>query len=347
VKSFPKLNPGERGRFRRKLLHWFRIYKRDLPWRGTHDPYAVWVSEIMLQQTRVATVEERYVEIMRRFPNVQSLAAAALDEVLALWSGLGYYRRARMMHEAARVIVDERMGALPTSAEQWRTLPGIGRYTAAAIASIACGEPVCVVDGNVERVLTRIHGSALCGEQVPGKRMSGKQVSAEEVWAAADELLSRKHPGDFNQAMMELGATVCTPKSPGCLTCPVREFCATRGEHATVAPATRRKRDVAYALARRGEKIGLVRRGAGESLMAGMWELPAGVANGRSAMMTVKHAITTTDYTVRVFECRREDGREDATCDDSKVRWFRTGELAQLPLTGLARKVLKRAGIIE
>src|SRR5689334_5614063 len=182
VAPFPNLNTAQRSRFRRKLLQWFEFYKRDLPWRATRDPYAVWVSEIMLQQTRVAAVAERYVEFMRRFPTVQALASAPLDDVLALWSGLGYYRRARMMHQAARVVVEERAGVLPSNSAEWRELPGIGRYTAAAIASIAFNEPVAVVDGNVERVLARMHGRVLADD---------------EIWAAANDLLSRKTPGDF------------------------------------------------------------------------------------------------------------------------------------------------------
>jgi len=324
VASLPILNPGERSRFRRKLLHWFRVYKRDLPWRANNDPYAVWVSEIMLQQTRVAAVAERYVQFMRRFPNVQALASAPLDDVLALWSGLGYYRRARMLHQAARQIVEEQNGVMPTSAEQWRTLPGIGLYTAAAIASIAFNEAIAVVDGNVERVVARVRGADL---------------SDAEVWIAADELLSRHSPGDFNQAMMELGATVCTPKSPVCLMCQVHDFCATRGEHMTTAPPPRIKREVAYALMRRRDKVALVQRDANERLMAGMWELPPAHVNGDAPLMTLKHAITTTDYAVRIFT--------SLSTSDPKVRWFTPEQLPELPLTVLARKVLRKAGLIS
>src|SRR4051794_7727603 len=288
----------------------------------------------MLQQTRVKAVAERYVDFMRRFPTVEALAEASLDEVLAVWSGLGYYRRARMMHQAARVVVEERGGAIPSSSQEWRTLPGIGRYTAAAIASIAFGEAVAVVDGNVERVLTRLAGAVLTDEQ---------------AWSAANELISRRHPGDFNQAMMELGATICTPKSPGCLKCPVREFCATRGEHVTATPPARHKREVAYALAQRRGKVALVQRGASESLMAGMWELPAVHANGEPPIMTLKHAITTTDYTVRVFSVNASATRALSRTANGpgSARWFAIEEVPQLPLTGLTRKVLRRAGIIQ
>ncbi len=183
---------------RRALLAWYDAHRRDLPWRESTDPYRVWVSEIMLQQTRVAAVLEHYARFMKRFPNVEALAAAREQSVLAQWSGLGYYHRARRMHQAAKVIVRERKGQFPSCFEDWLELPGIGRYTAAAIASIAFGEPVAVVDGNVERVLARLGGEAL---------------SNQAAWECAQALLAPKRPGDFNQAMMELGATICTPRN--------------------------------------------------------------------------------------------------------------------------------------
>jgi A/G-specific adenine glycosylase len=189
----------QRSEFRARLLAWYDAHARDLPWRKRHDPYRVWVSEIMLQQTRVAAVIEHYREFLRRFPTVQKLAAAREASVLAAWSGLGYYRRARMLHTAAKLVIRESDGKFPKTAQEWRDLPGIGRYTAAAIASIAFGEPVAVVDGNVERALQRIHQKACTGG---------------EIWAAAASLLDPHRPGDFNQAMMELGATVCTPRTP-------------------------------------------------------------------------------------------------------------------------------------
>src|SRR5215471_14918330 len=201
--------------FRRHLLGWYDANARDLPWRKDRDPYRVWVSEIMLQQTRVAAVIEHYHEFLRRFPTVQKLAAAKEAAVLAAWSGLGYYRRARMLRAAAKVIARERGGEFPETAAEWRDLPGIGRYTSAAIASISLGEAMAVVDGNVERVLQRFYGM---------------QFSGEDFWEHAEELLDPDRPGDFNQAMMELGATVCTPKAPSCLTCPVMQLCSTRGD---------------------------------------------------------------------------------------------------------------------
>src|SRR5208337_3777211 len=178
------------NKLRHALLAWYDQNRRELPWRGDGRAYRVWVSEIMLQQTRVAAVLDHYARFMRRFPTVQSLAAAREPSVLAAWSGLGYYHRARRMHQAAKEIVRDRQGEFPRSAGEWSQLPGIGRYTAAAIASIAFGEAVAVVDGNVERVLQRVIGAKL---------------SREAVWQRAQDLLDRKRPGDFNQAMMELG----------------------------------------------------------------------------------------------------------------------------------------------
>ena len=308
--------------FRQRLLSWYDAHARELPWRKSHDPYRVWVSEIMLQQTRVAAVIEHYHEFLQRFPTVQKLAAAREASVLAVWSGLGYYRRARMLHAAAKMIARERKGKFPNTAAEWRDLPGIGRYTSAAIASIAFAEAIAVVDGNVERVLQRILGSVLCDG---------------EVWEKAEALLDRERPGDFNQAMMELGATVCTPRAPACLTCPVVDLCATRGEMPSLAKAARqKKREIHYALDHRDGKVFLVQRPLDASLMAGMWELPEIEApgNGAKPFYTLKHSITVTDYTVRVW---RKEFSADQT--GQRVTLERLGRIA---LTGLARKILRR-----
>ena len=200
---------------RRKLLAWYDGNQRDLPWRRTRDPYHIWLSEIMLQQTRVAAVVVYYERFLLRFPTVAALAAADEADVLAQWSGLGYYRRARMLHTAAQIVVAEYAGRLPQSAAELCKLSGIGRYTAAAIASIAFGERVAVVDGNVERVLSRVEGNA--------------QISIAACWHRAEQWLSPSRPGDFNQAIMELGATVCLPGQPLCGQCPIRKWCATQG----------------------------------------------------------------------------------------------------------------------
>ena len=315
-----------RRRFRKSLLAWYDLHRRDLPWRASRDPYRVWLSEIMLQQTRVAAVIDHYHEFLRRFPTVEKLAAAREASVLAAWSGLGYYRRARMMHAAAKVVVREYGGKFPASEEGLRELPGVGRYTAAAIASIAFGEPVAVVDGNVERVLQRV---------------AGKRLSGEELWTAANRLLEGKRPGDFNQAMMELGAVVCMPRAPACLTCPVVELCATRGELAPSGePARQKKREIHYALDRRDGEVFLVQRARDASLMPGMWELPelASVNDEHSPMFTMRHSITVTNYTVRVWG--------EAASSRASGKWVPLARLGRVALTGLARKILRKSKMI-
>ncbi|HEV2397683.1 MAG TPA: A/G-specific adenine glycosylase [Candidatus Sulfotelmatobacter sp.] len=311
--------------FRRLLLAWYDANARDLPWRQGHDPYRVWISEIMLQQTRVAAVIEHYHEFLRRFPTVQRLARAHQPSVLAAWSGLGYYRRARMLHAAAKVIAMERGGRFPQSSREWLELPGIGRYTASAIASIAFGEPVAVVDGNVERVL---------------QRFSGQRLSGEQFWKTAEELLDHQRPGDFNQAMMELGAMVCTPRAPGCLMCPVVELCATRGEMPASGKMQRQhKREIHYGLQIRDGHIFLVQRPTDSTLMASMWELPELRRPEKVGppLLTVRHSITVTDYTVRVWTLNR--------ARNGRGKWFSDSSLSKIPLTGLTRKILRKAGI--
>jgi A/G-specific adenine glycosylase len=216
------------------LLGWFRQYQRDLPWRRTKDPYRIWLSEIMLQQTRVATVIPYYERFLERFPDVHALATAPQEEVLRLWSGLGYYSRARNLQRAAQEIVARYHGAFPRTEKEALALPGIGSYTAAAILSIAYGEKHAVLDGNVARVLARIF--AVQGDLRDAKRWQSLQQSA-------DALLASKSPSDWNQAMMELGATLCTPQSPQCLLCPVTQFCqAPKLGLADSIPARRKKR---------------------------------------------------------------------------------------------------------
>jgi A/G-specific adenine glycosylase len=318
-----KMDSVSKRNLRRRLLSWYDRERRDLPWRKDRDPYRVWVSEIMLQQTRVAAVIEHYHEFLRRFPTVKKLAAAREASVLAAWSGLGYYRRARMMHKAAKEIASKRDGKFPQSAVGLRDLPGIGRYTAAAIASIAFDEPVAVVDGNVERVLSRV---------------LGKNLAHSDVWPAAEEVLDRKRSGDFNQAMMELGATVCVPRQPKCLMCPVSEGCETRGElPASEKAKPQQKKEVHYALDCREDAVLLVERGKSESLMPGMWELPRIEGNGvDGSWLKFRHSITVTNYTVRV--------RPGPAGVEGK--WIARDRVLTYPLTGLARKILRAAGVI-
>jgi len=228
------LNGRELAAFRKQLLGWFRQFQRDLPWRRTTDPYRIWLSEIMLQQTRVAAAIPYYERFVQHFPDVHALAAAQEDEVLRLWSGLGYYGRARNLQKAAQQIMTKGGGQFPARLEDALALPGIGNYTAAAILSIAYGKQLAVLDGNVARVLARlgaIHGDI---------REPQRWVQLQET---ANGLLDAKSPGDWNQAMMELGATLCTPKSPQCLLCPVAQFCEGRKQGiAEFLPEKRRKR---------------------------------------------------------------------------------------------------------
>jgi A/G-specific adenine glycosylase len=208
---------------RAALLAHFDAHQRDLPWRRTRDPYAIWVSEVMLQQTRVETVVPYYQRFVQRFPTPQALADAPIEHVLALWSGLGYYRRARLLHQGARAVVDQHGGRVPATAEVLRTLPGVGEYTAGAIASIAFAQRAAVVDGNVERVLSRLF--ALRGDP---RAAAGRA----RLWTLARAFADSERPGDVNQALMELGATVCAPVSPRCLLCPARALCAARAQGA-------------------------------------------------------------------------------------------------------------------
>lgn len=202
--------------FRKNLLSWFAQFQRELPWRQNKDPYRVWLSEIMLQQTRVAAALPYYERFLERFPDVRALAEAPEEEVLRLWSGLGYYSRARNLQKAAQQIVARHDGIFPPEKEEALALPGIGHYTAAAILSIACDKQLAVLDGNVARVIARLE--AITGDLRANSRWQKLQKSA-------DKLLAPQSPGDWNQAMMELGATICTPRSPQCLLCPVREYC--------------------------------------------------------------------------------------------------------------------------
>jgi A/G-specific adenine glycosylase len=392
--------------FRQRLMAWYRAQARTLPWRGATDPYHIWVSEIMLQQTRVATVVQHYNEFVRRFPTLVSLALATEPDVLAAWSGLGYYRRARMLHKAAQFILLERDGRLPDSSIELRTLPGIGEYTAAAVASIAFGEPVAVVDGNVERVILRLTGrpseatasdhafvraqaqalmpqaplpnSALGSQFVepPSRPRGGGAWDASERIALAASANPTKpaggdgaYPhlvtnpaGDHNQAMMELGATLCLPRAPLCLQCPVHALCRTRGEHDTPARAPQRSMPVAYLLDMRkrgpATEVLLSLRPAKASIMPAMFELPAlplDAVGGREPVLRVRHAITNTNYYVQVFSSQRHEGlrseeqplRRAIPKGDGELHWASVTRLAGLPLTGLARKILQRLHVME
>ncbi len=351
----PRLPPKARKAFSLQLAKWYQQNARVLPWRGVNDPYCTWVSEIMLQQTRVAVVVEHYVRFIQRFPGILALALARDSDVLAAWSGLGYYRRARMMHKAAQALVKDHRGTLPPTAAELRRLPGIGVYTSAAIASIAFGEPIAVVDGNVERVLLRVLGQA---------ERAGA-AAAEMLNQAAQSLLSPEHPGDHNQAMMELGATVCLPKAPRCEICPVFDLCHTRGEHPTNARAPMQSQRVAYALTTRKAQGGIAvevllqRRPPDASLMPDMLELPqitsAENAEAGSAefillhepVLRVRHAISGTNYYVEVLGVPSRREVRLRALQLTGLEWVPLRTLTEQPLTGLARKVLQRLRLMK
>ncbi len=356
-------------RLRRALLGWYDVHRRDLPWRGNSNPYHIWLSEIMLQQTRVAAVLEHYRIFFERFPTVAALAAASQEKVLAAWSGLGYYRRARALHRAAREITTAGGEGFPKTPTGLRRLSGIGRYTSAAIASIAFGVAVAAVDGNVKRVLSRLfarsggreltpvgapgQASQKVGHEAPSKTQASAVAlnGLGDPWVLADILLHRSRPGDWNQAMMELGATLCLPRRPLCSTCPLKQWCEwhpgegnSKQRVATTAPP-RRKRMTSYGLALRNGSAYLVRRPLEAAIMAGMWELPElapsrSPAPGRKSAFKLRHAITTTDYEVTVVTLSHNSpGLEGG-------RWVSRKRISELPLTGLARKILRRAGVI-
>jgi A/G-specific adenine glycosylase len=317
-----------------RLVSWFAVEKRDLPWRKEpRDPYRVWVSEVMLQQTRVDVVIPYYRRFLRRFPTLRALAKAPLDDVLAHWSGLGYYARARNLHRAAQACGER----LPGTAAELRALPGFGPYTAAAVASLAFGEDVPLVDGNVARVLSRIFA-------VRGNARA-------KAWQIAGQLLPAGRGGLFNEALMELGATVCTPRSPGCARCPVREMCRGRDDPAKYPAARRRApRPVlewrALALRRGDGAVLLARRPAG-MLFAGLWDLPAEKPAGiRMHGRATSRGVVEQTLTHREVRVTIETARASGTPVDSDVRWVAPEGIAAMGISSLARKSLRCAGVL-
>lgn len=318
-------------RFRNALLNWFAAGHRDLPWRRTRDPYRIWLSEIMLQQTRAAAAIPYYEGFLRRFPDVEALARAPESEVLAAWSGLGYYSRARNVRRAAIEILEH--GGFPATYEEIRSLPGIGPYTAAAVASIAFDLPYAVLDGNVMRVIARLFAD-------PADIGAGPtRVRFQQT---AQKLLDAGQAAAFNQAMMELGATVCLPRNPLCLTCPVAEFCESRatGRQAEFPVKLRKGTPVGVSLEMlivwRGNQVLMRQRGASESRMAGFWELPAPEdVTGVSALARVgefQHSIVNQRYLVTVYE--------GIVANEAGVIWMDPlGE--GLPITTMTRKALE------
>ena len=337
---------------RRALRAWYRVARRDLPWRRTRDPYAIWISEVMLQQTRVETVIPYYARFLDALPTVSALAEAPIDRVLALWSGLGYYRRARLLHRGAQQIAREHRGALPRDANALAEIAGIGRYTAGAIASIAFGERAPIVDGNVARVLSRFDAREEDPASPAGKRA---------LWARAEELASCDAPGDLNQALMELGATICTPKTPSCAACPIARACAARAkgiqsELPRVGKRAKPKRASlrAFVVEARGA-IAMGKRRA-DGLYGGLWEPPMLEKTARAAAPfgleisafdsrgTVEHVLTHRRLAIDVFYMRSPKALKMAAFGDyEEVRAFALGALGELALSALARRVIGQA----
>jgi A/G-specific adenine glycosylase len=343
----------------RDLLAWFDRHRRDLPWRRTRDPYHIWVSEVMLQQTRVEAAVSYYERFLERFPTVGDLARAPLEEVLALWSGLGYYRRARQLHAAALRIAQT--GEFPRTTDRLLELPGVGAYTAAAVASIAFGVAVPVLDGNVERVMARRLALA-----VDPKRGAARA----RLLAAAAALLDPSRPGDSNQALMELGATLCLPQRPRCLLCPLRPGCAAadEGRPELYPPPRRRRRSESRRLlvalvTVEGEpdRVLLFRRSWREGLLPGTWELPwlemedeqgspppAALAAKYGGdwrlgppLAAVRHGITYRDLQVTVCRAELLPGAASEVRESLDSGWFDAAERLGLPMSSLVGKVLR------
>jgi A/G-specific adenine glycosylase len=356
--SVLKISETEIPNLRRPLLAWFADRKRDLPWRRTRDPYRIWISEIMLQQTRVAVVIPFYEQFVAKFPSMRALARAKAEAVLGRWAGLGYYSRARNLHRAAKEIVTRYGGRFPQDYEATLALPGVGRYTAAAVLSIAYGQPLAVLDGNVARVLARI--GAVRGDL-------RKPALWRELETTAQNLLARHAPGDWNQAMMELGAMVCTPKSPRCGECPVARWCQARKLGiAEQLPGKRKKRATlpvtlaaAVLLDPRGRTLLVRQTSCDGALFSRMWQFPAleitdnaasGLArylrknfevavNGNlTPLKPARHAVTFRDirlepFVIRVARLPRIEGARTAAL----------GRLGNLPISNATRKIAHAA----
>ncbi len=354
-------DPAGRAALRARLLRWYRANRRDLPWRRTRDPYAIWISEAMLQQTRVETVIPYYERFLERFPDIQALATADLDDVLGEWAGLGYYSRARNLQAAAADVAVRFGGQLPREVDELLTLPGVGPYTAGAVASIAFDRPVPALDGNGIRVLSRI---------LELREDVSRPAVQQRLWDAASALAMGPKPGDLNQALMELGATLCTPRAPRCQACPVREHCAAqrRGNPERLpikAPrrTARRVEACAGLLLRRGRAL-LVQRPAG-GLLGGLWELPGGdLARGETPEQalrravrervglelasarhvgSVDHVFTHLRLELHLFRCGELRGRTRIS-DYQSHRWLPEARLLSLPHAAL---LAKAAALLE
>jgi A/G-specific adenine glycosylase len=339
------------------LREWFSRHQRDLPWRRTRNPYRIWVSEVMLQQTQVSTVIPYYRRFIRHYPNVKALAAADIDAVLKSWEGLGYYGRARNILDASRIVVRDFDGRIPREHDRFITLPGVGDYIAAAVMSIAFQKPHAAVDGNVKRVLARLETVS-----TPVNISASKPIFSK----VAQELLDRESPGLFNQALMELGAVVCTPRKPACARCPLRRLCHAYRIRAVERFPTRIARPsiptyrVAVGVVFRGGRVLITRRKL-DGLLGGLWEFPGGKIRGdedaeiacvreireetglrvlvQHHLTTVKHAYTHFKVVIDVFTCRNQGGKI-RLAGPVDHRWVRLDELDQVPFPGANRKII-------
>jgi A/G-specific adenine glycosylase len=347
------------------LLDWYATHKRQLPWRGERAPYRIWISEVMLQQTQVETVIPYYRRWLKRFPTMRALAAAPQADVLALWEGLGYYARARNLHRAAQKIVAEHGGRLPRTLAGLRALSGIGRYTAAAIASIAFGVDAAVLDGNVKRVLARVFDVR---EDVRSPR------GEKHLWEMAEALAPPGRAGDYNQAIMDLGATICTPRAPQCDICPLRSPCAARKLGVQLERPVARSRaaiphhiEVAGVICK-GDRVLIAQRPA-HKLLGGLWAFPGGrrerneslaaclrrVARDKFGVtisvgpqaQTLTHTFTHFRLTLHVFDCRWRSGRAPPAANgqataSAAARWVRVGALGRYPMGKTDRQIARR-----
>lgn len=356
----PGLRTGaHRAAFRRRIVRWFRRAARPVSWRGTKDPYAVWIAEIALQQTRVDQGTPYIERFLRRFPDVHALAAADLDDVLKLWEGLGYYARARHLHAAARRIAGERGGRMPASAAEWLAMPGVGRYTAGAIASIAFGEAVPVLDGNVKRVLARLTDLDHAIDDA---------AIEKNLWQTMTRLVKGPSPGDFNQGMMELGAQICTPRAPGCRVCPVQEYCRAHAAGTVASRPVRRPKaatphhDVVVAAILKNGRYLLGKRPHG-GLLGGLWEFPGGkikpgethaaalrrelreelgiAASVGDHVATVDHAYSHFSVSLHVYRCTHRSGKP-APRAHSELRWVSPKDFPSLAFPKANHKFLGR-----
>jgi A/G-specific adenine glycosylase len=342
---------------RKALLHWYSSKKRDLPWRHTRDPYKIWVSEIMLQQTQVATVIPYYKRWLKVFPSLSALAHAPLSTALKLWAGLGYYRRVRMFHQAARYIQRELQGIIPKTTEGLRELPGIGRYTAGAIASIAWGEKTPAVDGNVIRILTRIFAIT---------QNVDRPKTWEKLWSIAASLLPCKNPGDFNQALMELGATLCFPTHPQCGRCPVRKICTAHQKRKEVFYPVRSEKEkcekittAALVLQNKENEVWLEKQSE-QGRWGGLWMFPFWAH--RKKMLeefpsscsrpvlfgVVSHAFTKYRITLEVFGSWYQ---KRISLQRPCGRWFPLAKLGEIafpsPHRKIAQALIARKGLLK